>query len=378
MTALPDIRPTPNGGPRNWLLRLAASRGFQAFAAKVPGLRRIARAEGEALFDIVAGFVNAQVLMGLVELRILHLLFERPLSARHLAATCNVPEARMQILLQAGAGLGLLTRQRNGDFGLALRGASLLGVPGLEAMISHHRALYADLADPVAFLRGGQDTELSRFWPYVFGASGARDPGVTATYSNLMAESQVLVAEDTLRMVNLSGAARLLDVGGGTGAFLAAVGAAYPKLQLDLFDLPMVLLGAKQRLASAGMSDRVTLYPGSFRDDPLPRGADVISLVRVLYDHDDTTVLQLLTAAYAALPPGGRLIVSEPMSGGAKPDRITDVYFAVYTLAMQTGRTRSEEDIGRLLSTAGFVNIRKKTGFRPFVTSVVTAETQKA
>jgi len=227
-------------------------------------------------------------------------------------------------------------------------------------------------------LRGGQDTELSRFWPYVFGASGARDPGVTATYSNLMAESQVLVAEDTLRMVNLSGAARLLDVGGGTGAFLAAVGAAYPKLQLDLFDLPMVLLGAKQRLASAGMSDRVTLHPGSFRDDPLPRGAEVISLVRVLYDHDDTTVLQLLTAAYAALPPGGRLIVSEPMSGGAKPDRITDVYFAVYTLAMQTGRTRSEEDIGRLLSTAGFVNIRKKTGFRPFVTSLVTAETQKA
>ena len=56
-----------------WLVRLAASRRFQAFAARVPGLRRIARTEGAALFDIVAGSVNAQVLMALVELRVLHL-----------------------------------------------------------------------------------------------------------------------------------------------------------------------------------------------------------------------------------------------------------------------------------------------------------------
>ena len=357
------------------MLRLAASRGFQAFAAKVPGLRRIARNEGSALFDLVAGFVNSQTLMALVELRILHLLFEGAMSARQLAALCDMPENRMQILLQAGAGLGLLVRQRDGRFGLALRGASLLGVPGLEAMIRHHRALYADLADPVAFMRGGQDTELSRFWPYVFGAEGARDAGVTATYSNLMAESQVLVAEDTLRMVSLSGATRLLDVGGGTGAFLAAVGAAYPALKLDLFDLPAVLQGAGQRLA--GMAGRVTLHPGSFRDDPLPRGADAISLVRVLYDHDDATVARLVAAVHAALPPGGRLIVSEPMSGGAVPDRATDVYFAVYTLAMQTGKTRSADEIAGLLDAAGFVNICKKTGFRPFVTSTVTADVQK-
>jgi demethylspheroidene O-methyltransferase len=62
------------------------------------------------------------------------------------------------------------------------------------------------------------------------------------------------------------------------------------------------------------------------------------------------------------------------MSGGAKPDRATDVYFAVYTMAMQTGRTRSAAEIGAALTRAGFVNIRTQKGFRPFVTSVVTAE----
>ena len=355
------------------VMRLAGSRAFQSWAARMPVLRRIARSEGAALFDLVAGFVQSQTLMALIELRVLHLVQDAPLSAEACGAKCDVPVDRMQILLQAGAALGLLRRLRDGRFALAMRGAALLGVPGLEAMVRHHRALYADLAEPVAFFRGGTQTELARFWPYVYGAAGAVDPTVTATYSNLMADSQTLVAEDTLRMVDLTGVQRLMDVGGGTGAFLAAVGTAYPAIALDLFDLPVVVAGAAARLAQVGLGGRVRIHPGSFRDDPLPQGADAISLVRVLYDHADATVEHLLAAAFAALPTGGRLIISEPMSGGDTPDRATDVYFAVYTLAMQTGRTRSMPEIVGLLARAGFSDIQQKQGFRPFVTSVVTA-----
>ena len=354
-------------------MRLAGSRAFQSFAARMPVVRRIARSEGAALFDLVAGFVQSQILMALVELRVLHLVQGGALSAGDLGARCDVPVERMQILLQAGAALGLLKRQRDGRFVIAMRGAAMLGVPGLEAMVRHHRALYNDLADPTAFFRGGSETELARFWPYVFGAAGAVDPAVTATYSDLMADSQTLVAEDTLRMVDLTGVQRLLDVGGGTGAFLTAVGAAYPALRLDLFDLPVVVTGAQARFAAAGLTARCAIHPGSFRDDPLPQGADAISLVRVLYDHADATVERLLASVHATLPPGGRLIVSEPMSGGETPDRATDVYFAVYTLAMQTGRTRSMAEIAGLLGRAGFSSILQKQGFRPFVTSVVTA-----
>ncbi len=74
----------------------------------------------------------------------------------------------------------------------------------------------------------------------------------------------------------------------------------------------------------------------------------------MLYDHADETVLALLRAVHAALPEGGRLIVSEPMSGGARPDPITDTYFAFYTLAMGTGRTRSAARIAELMDEAGF------------------------
>jgi demethylspheroidene O-methyltransferase len=168
-------------------------------------------------------------------------------------------------------------------------------------------------------------------------------------------------------LVSLKGVSHLMDVGGGTGAFLRAVAAQYPALRLTLFDLPAVVAGAAPL-------PKLTVHPGSFRDDPLPKGADAISLIRVLYDHADSTVAALLASVRGALPPGGRLVISEPMSGGERPDPATDVYFAVYTLAMQTGRTRSAAEISRMLAAAGFSEIQARSGPRPYVTSIVTAK----
>jgi demethylspheroidene O-methyltransferase len=357
----------------NWVLRLAGSAKLHRIMARLPGIKYLVRSEGRALFDIVAGFVHSQTLLALVELDVLHLLQAGPVFAANLAPKCALTPDRMQLLLQSGASLGLVKRRRDGRFALSVRGAAFLTVPGLEAMVRHHPVLYRDLADPVAFLRGETSPELARFWPYVFGAGGATDPAVTALYSGLMADSQGLVAEDTLQLVDLSGVTSLLDVGGGTGAFLAAVAQKYPKLNTGLFDLPVVVETAAQRMLRAGVPNPFTVYPGSFRDDPLPRGADAISLIRVLYDHADATVAALLQSAFATLPPGGLVVVSEPMSGGAAPDRATDSYFAFYTAAMQTGRTRSAAEIARLLHDAGFTDITIRPGFRTFVTSVVTA-----
>jgi demethylspheroidene O-methyltransferase len=231
-------------------------------------------------------------------------------------------------------------------------------------MIRHHGAFYRDMGDPLALLRGETETELAQFWPYVFGARGAVDPEVTAIYSDLMAQSQRLVAQDTLAQVSLKGVSTLMDVGGGTGVFLEEVGKV-ADCDRWLFDLPAVVAQAQD--------PGLTVHPGSFRDDPLPQGADAISLVRVLYDHADDTVADLLKAVFDTLPPGGRLIVSEPMGGGARPDPQTDVYFAFYTLAMRTGRTRSQAEIASALTQAGFASVQPLRVRRSYVTAVVTA-----
>ncbi|MGK3925309.1 methyltransferase, partial [Enterococcus faecium] len=79
-------------------------------------------------------------------------------------------------------------------------------------------------------------------------------------------------------------------------------------------------------------------------------GADIASLVRVLHDHDDTAVRTILGAVHAALPPGGTLLVAEPMSGtrGAAP--IGDAYFGFYLTAMKSGRPRTADELSAMLT----------------------------
>ena len=112
---------------------------------------------------------------------------------------------------------------------------------------------------------------------------------------------------------------------------------------------------------------------GSFFDDDLPKGFDIISLIRVLYDHSDETVKQLLTKVYTALPKNGRLSVSEPMLGHRNPNRFGDTYFAIYTMAMNTGKTRSPSEICDILKQVGFSQIKINASPRPFVTTVIEA-----
>jgi demethylspheroidene O-methyltransferase len=275
--------------------------------------------------------------------------------------------------LKAGVALGILEALPDDCFSLSRKGAALIGAPGLTDMIRHHRVLYRDLEDPAAFLRGETETELAAFWPYVFGADSGMNPVDAARYSDLMAKSQMMVAEETLRAVSLSGITRLMDIGGGSGTFLEAAGRTSPDMRLTLFDLPAVAPSAKARLRAAGQWDRADIISGDFRADVLPRGADAISLVRVLYDHSDQTVATLLGSVRAALPKGGRLIISEPMAGAESPTRPGDVYFAFYCMAMRTGRARSPQEIVALLAEAGFRNVRQCTTHRPFVTSVIEA-----
>lgn len=353
-----------------WRLSKVASPEFQRWAASSWLTRPFVRKDSARLYDLVAGFVYSQTLLACIDLGVLETLRHGPRSARALSARHGLPEERMETLCQAAAALGLMVRQKGAVYRLGRLGAAAVGVPGLSDMIRHHRVFYRDLSDPVGLLRGEDDTELSRFWPYVMGAARAEDPHQASEYSHLMATSQHLVAEETLAALRLQGITHLTDVGGGTGMFLEHVAGRYPSLSLTLFDLPAVIDAARQRL---GSECEISLIAGSFLDDPLPDAGDAISLIRVLYDHTDQTVRHLLGRVYAALPPGGRVIISEPMSGGDRPCRAGDAYFGFYTMAMTTGRARSAATHMELLREAGFTETAQHPTRQPYLTSVVTA-----
>jgi demethylspheroidene O-methyltransferase len=140
-----------------------------------------------------------------------------------------------------------------------------------------------------------------------------------------------------------------------------------------LFDLPAVAAEGRARFAEAGLADRAEAHGGDFFADPLPKGADAISLVRVIYDHDDDAVRRLLARVREALPEKGTLILAEPMAETPGMARVGDAYFNFYIMAMTHGRPRSAARLTELLEDAGFGRIRVRPTRRPFLTGLMTA-----
>lgn len=364
------------GAPRRLRDRLLANPAFRHWAAGFPLTRGLARRRARRLFDLCAGFVYSQVLLACVRLRLFDALADGPRSLSQLAGDLGLDEAHARCLLDAAVALRLADRRSDGRYGLGDLGAALRANPGIAAMVEHHALLYDDLRDPVALLRDpGAETRLSRLWAYARNpASGTLGVADVSAYTRLMAASNALVAEEVLDAVAIDRYRCLLDVGGGSGGFLIACARRAPSLRLMLFDLPAVAEQARARLAAAGLAARATVTGGDFRVDPLPAGADVVSVVRVLYDHDDATVLAILRAARAALPRGGTVLVAEPMAGMRGAEAMGGAYFGFYLLAMRGGRARTPEQIARLLREAGFERPRAVPTRLPIQTGLVRAE----
>ncbi len=360
---------------RAWRNDLVADPRFQRWAARMPLVRRVAARRANALFDLCAGFVYSQVLLACVRLDVFERLAAGPQDVTQLARGCGLDVDAATRLLDAAVALDLLERRGAGRYGLGELGAALRGNPGVTAMIQHHGLLYADLADPVALLRQRRGaTQLAQHWPY----STATEPKALSTdrvrrYTQLMSASQPLVSQDVLDAYDFARHQCLLDVGGGDGTFLAAVGARCPRLRLQLFDLPGVVAIADEKLATCASSTCIERFGGSFTSDPLPQGADVISLIRILHDHDDDIVYRLLSTVRQALPAGGTVVIGEPLAGAPGATPMGDAYFGLYLQAMGSGRPRTARQLTEMLRISGFEAVREVPTARPLLTGLLTA-----
>ncbi len=349
-----------------WRDRLLGEPRFHAFAARFWLTRWVARREARALFDVCAGFVYAQTLLACVELNVFEVLANGPVALPAIAARVGLSEAAARTLLEAASSLRLVAQAGQG-YRLGGLGAALRGNPGVSAMVRHHRLFYADLADPVALLRGDTEPGLAKFWPYA-GAGGD-----FAGYSALMAATQPMIAAEILAAFDVSRAKCVLDVCGGDGAFLCAVGARAKGARLILFDLPAVVERAGARFAAAGLADRARAVGGDVAADRLPAGADLVTLVRVLHDNDDARALRILHAARAALREGGRVLVAEPLARTEGAARV-GAYFGFYLTAMRSGRPRTAAELRELMEAAGFARVRAVRTNQPMLTSVLSGE----
>lgn len=356
-----------------WRDTTLASDGFQRWAARFPLTRPIALRRSRALFDVMAGFVYSQTLRACVELDLFVLLADAPLTPAAIAARVSVPASSVDRLLSAAIALRLLERRSGGRVGLGSLGAPLAGNEGLQALISHHALLYDDLRQPVELLRsrGHSDTALGRYYPYATPDSAPVESEV-APYSGLMSATAGPLITEVLDAYSFAAHRRAMDVGGGEGRFARALAERWPHLDVTVFDLPAV--AERARRANQAADSGVSVAGGDFRIEDLPGGFDVITVVRILLDHDDATVLQLLRRVKSALSPGGRLLIVEPMSGVRGARNVGGAYFALYLLAMGSGRARSQRELERLCTTAGFRRCRSLGTRYPVSTGILIAE----
>jgi len=374
------------GWRERWLAALdrwLSSPGLYRWALTNPIGRYVMRRRSSQLFNLMAGFVHSQVLLACVRLGWFEALLVQPRSLSQLQQLGALEPDSLQRLLSSAIALGLV-EQRGANYGLGPLGVPVAAHPGLRAMIEHNALLNADLVDPIGLLQRPESSGMHAYWPYPTGTAGEAtaapqhrawsqgqttaelqafsqsrpDEHQVARYSELMARSQSFLIQELLAAYDFGQHQVVLDVGGGQGGWVSALARHVPHLQLQLFDLPGVAELARQRIAEAGLSQRIRCIGGSFRNDDLPRGADLITLLRVAHDHADEAVVHLLRSIHAALPAGGHLLLAEPMAEPEGRPCPSDAYFHFYLLAMGRGRLRTAGELQNLLMEAGFGSVR--------------------
>lgn len=191
-------------------------------------------------------------------------------------------------------------------------------------------------------------------WEKVFGAPYwshlAATPQLSASFDAMMAESTDSVI-DVASAYDWSGVRHVVDVGGGTGALLAEVLSANPDLRATLVDLPDTVDRGRHYLAGRGLDTRCEFAGQSFFD-PLPAGADVYVLRRVVHDWGDDEALLILRRCAEAAGRHGRVVVIETQGGpGDDPAMFAEMNLRM--LVLSGGRERTVEDYIAIAAGAG-------------------------
>jgi hypothetical protein len=167
----------------------------------------------------------------------------------------------------------------------------------------------------------------------------------------MIAQSRI-VADAVTSAYDFSGSATVVDVGGGRGGLLAAVLARYPSVRGVLFDLPDVVAGAGELLATAHVADRCSVVGGSFFD-AVPDGGDTYLLKAVIHDWPDAESVEIMRTCRRAVPAHGRLLLIEQLLDEG-PDPTRTAFSDLNMLVATGGQERTVDQYRSLLTAASF------------------------
>lgn len=263
--------------------------------------------------DLGLAFCGSKLLLSALELGVFTALADGPLDEPGLRGRLGLHERGARDFLESLVALGLLAR--HGDaFANTPAVAGLVRGPAYAAGLldGANHVLYPAWGGLSAALRTGApqaDADLDGM---------LHDPGRQRMYLAMMDGLSTPLAPALATAIDWSTATTVADVGGARGNMVTLLLAAHPHLRGVVFDRPQNSGPCAEHTAAAGIGDRVTFRGGDFFADPLPT-ADVIVIGHVLADFSESRRRALIRSAFRALPPGGTLLVYDPMPADEDP-----------------------------------------------------------
>ena len=269
-----------------------------------------------------------------------------PATTDELARVCGADRDRLEVLLNALRALRYV-RRRGRDWHPTRRSRPWLGRPdqtGLDATVGElawHNARGLQRLDEV--VRGEPPAGLHE-----------RDPGdpVWDGYQASMVElaRQVLpVARTTVPQ----DARRVLDLGGGPGTFAIALCRERPDVHVTVADLPAAAARGRERVAAAGLSDRITYLEGDATTADLGEGFDAVTCNQLLHNLDRPTAVAMLSAGRRAARPGGQVSVLDIDHEATRAGALASVVF----LAWMGSRAWRGDELVAMAGEAGLHDV---------------------
>jgi predicted O-methyltransferase YrrM len=320
------------------------------------------------LLALATAYQRSKVLFALVEFGVPTLLAQRSLPLLEIAKSVGLHPIAADRLLNSCVALGLL-EQVDGNFrNTALSERFLVkGKPTYlgDQLLRYDRASYPlwnDLTSKLKEWQPGETAPSQR-------AVSKNDPKELRAPHNL----SLIVGQALGKSFDFSRHEVMLDLGGGTGAMSIGVCQVHPELHAIVFDLPDVSEVARACVSESGLSNRIEVRSGNFKEDRLPEGFDVALLANLLSVASEATNRQLFKRLFNALPEGGVCILSGWILDDSRSSPLIPVLFCLEDIGWDAPDVeRTASTYKRWLQEAGFTDIERTMYCHP--TSMIVAK----
>ncbi len=191
---------------------------------------------------------------------------------------------------------------------------------------------------------------------------GALPQDMAHRIAAFMNAHSVASSRSVARMPVMKDVASLLDVGGGSGVFSIEIAKANPRLSATILEIDTMCVAARAYIDKAGAERVTTLACDMFRQD-WPTQHDAHFFSNIFHDWSDETCRMLAAKSFAALPPGGRILLHEILMDDDGTGPLVPAAFSMLMLLGTKGRQFSLPELKGFLESAGFAEVQaERTG----------------